>query len=162
VTATPTSGNIAPGDSQNVVLKVVANVSAGSYSGHLRITGNTPSVAIVAVRLDVVTRVEEIGTTVPTEFALNQNYPNPFNPTTRIRYDLPVQATVSLRVYNLLGQEVITLADGPQTAGRYEAVWDGRNAFGKPISSGVYFYRFEAKTASGQIYGNMRKMLFLK
>jgi photosystem II stability/assembly factor-like uncharacterized protein len=109
-----------------------------------------------------VTGVEEEGAEIPQTFSLMQNYPNPFNPTTKIKYDLPEQATVALRIYNVLGQEVATLANGPQSAGHHEATWDGRNNFGNRVSSGVYFYRFEARGTSGQTFANLKKMLFLK
>ncbi len=162
LTTDRTSGTVAPGDSQNVQLRVVGNQPPGSYVGHLRVSGNTPDVANIGVRLNIITDIQTEGNTIPTVFALNQNYPNPFNPTTRITYDLPEQATVSLKIYNLLGQEVATLANGPQAPGRYEAVWEGRNNFGNQVSSGVYFYRFEATSASGQSFANLKKMLFLK
>jgi len=99
---------------------------------------------------------------LPTSFGLSQNYPNPFNPSTTIKYDLPEEATVTLKIYNLLGQEVFALVNGPQQAGYYESVWDGRNTTGASISSGVYFYRFEAIGQSGQTFSNLKKMLFLK
>jgi hypothetical protein len=110
----------------------------------------------------ILTGAGENPSQLPTAFALSQNYPNPFNPTTKIKYDLPEQATVVLKVYNLLGQEVATLANNEQAAGYYEAVWDGRTSFGTPVSSGVYFYRFEATSASGQTFANLKKMVFLK
>ena len=102
------------------------------------------------------------GQEIPTTFALSQNYPNPFNPTTQIKYDLPEQSTVSLKIYNILGQEVMTLANGEQAPGFYSVTWEGRNNFGSQVSSGVYFYRFEAKGTSGQTFSTLKKMLFLK
>ncbi|MBI4552242.1 MAG: T9SS type A sorting domain-containing protein [Candidatus Latescibacteria bacterium] len=87
---------------------------------------------------------------LPTAFALKPNRPNPFNPTTRIAYDVPQPAYIVLAVYNLLGQEVIRLVDGPQTPGRYEVVWDGQNAQGLSVASGVYLYRLTTSAGFSQ------------
>jgi flagellar hook assembly protein FlgD len=111
--------------------------------------------------MDLTTSVPE-ASLVPTVFGLSQNYPNPFNPTTRIKYTLPEQSTVSLKIYNLLGQEMVSIASGVQEAGFYELTWDGHNSRGTPVGSGVYFYRFEAKGASGKKFTDLKKMLFLK
>jgi len=76
--------------------------------------------------------------TVPADITLYQNYPNPFNPVTKIAYSLPSNAQVKLTVYNVLGQEVATLVDNNQVAGRYEVSWNALDA-----SSGVYFYQLK-------------------
>jgi hypothetical protein len=87
---------------------------------------------------------------LPKSFELYQNYPNPFNPTTTIRYQIPNVGTqpstqmagkyiVSLRMYNLLGQEIATLVNEARSAGRYEARFDASN-----LASGIYFYRLSA------------------
>ncbi|MBI4550679.1 MAG: fibronectin type III domain-containing protein, partial [Candidatus Latescibacteria bacterium] len=81
---------------------------------------------------------------VTRQFALRQNVPNPFNPATAIRYDLPRAAQVTLRVYNLLGQEVAVLVDARQEPGYYTVRWDGRNRAGVSVASGLYFYRLRA------------------
>ena len=73
-----------------------------------------------------------------------QNYPNPFNPTTTISYSLAESDNARLVVYNSLGQQVRTLADGPQVAGVHVVQWDGRDENGQKVSSGVYFYRLIA------------------
>ena len=104
---------------------------------------------------------EPVGS-LPQTFNLSQNYPNPFNPTTKIKYDLPQSAQVSLKVYNVLGQEVATLVNGQQSAGYYEATWNGKNNFGTQASSGVYFYRLEATGDAGQPFVSLKKMLLLK
>jgi hypothetical protein len=90
--------------------------------------------------------------TTPGTFALKQNYPNPFNPSTQISYSVPTTGLVTLKVYNILGQEVVTLFSGVQTAGSYEKTFDGTK-----LASGVYFYHLQA--------GNqmlVKKMVMLK
>ncbi len=82
---------------------------------------------------------------IPTQYELSQNFPNPFNPVTTIRYGLPRPERVSLRVYNLLGEEVAALVnDEAKTAGYHAAIWDGRNKNGQHVASGVYVYRLRA------------------
>jgi hypothetical protein len=107
--------------------------------------------------------VDENNTNIPQAFALMQNYPNPFNPTTTIKYNLPIQSEVTLKVYSVLGQEVATIARGQQGPGNFEATWDGRNAAGMAVGTGVYFYKLDAKaTASGETFTSIKKMLLLK
>ena len=91
-------------------------------------------------------------TAVPTAYALHQNYPNPFNPSTDISYAIPVETHVTLKIYNLLGQEMATLVDDTRSAGRHTVSW---NATGN--ASGVYFYRLETKDFSAT-----KKMVYMK
>ncbi len=79
----------------------------------------------------------------PQSWQLLQNYPNPFNPTTNIEFSLEKPGTISLEVYNVLGQKVRTLAEGFYPAGRHLLVWDGRDDRGQMLTTGVYFYRFK-------------------
>jgi hypothetical protein len=80
--------------------------------------------------------------TIPTNFELSQNFPNPFNPVTTIRYGLPSPSRITLKVYNLFGKEVMTLVDNElKEAGHHTAIWNGRNAVGDGVVSGVYFIR---------------------
>ena len=81
---------------------------------------------------------------MPRTFALEQNFPNPFNPTTEIRYALPRRASVTLDVYNALGQKVAALVNESEEAGYHEVRFDGTN-----LASGVYFYRISAHQAAG-------------
>lgn len=81
---------------------------------------------------------------IPEDFALHQNYPNPFNPETNIAYDLPDDVHVTLKIYNLMGQEVRTLVDEQQPAGRYTVTWDGTSSSGVKVASGVYLFVIRA------------------
>jgi len=80
----------------------------------------------------------------PSDHALLENYPNPFNPETYIRYRLASSAKVSLKIYNLLGQEVASLVDEFQPAGFYEVRWNGRTRSGGQAASGIYFFTINA------------------
>jgi C1A family cysteine protease len=88
---------------------------------------------------------------LPSGYALDQNIPNPFNAGTEIRYRLPREEQVSLRIYNTTGQEVATLVEANQSAGRYQVTWDGRNRSGHQVSSGLYFCRLSAGAFSRTI-----------
>ncbi len=88
---------------------------------------------------------------------LRSNYPNPFNPTTTIAYDLAKSGNVNLKIYNVKGQLVKNLYNGPQSAGRHHLTWSGRDESNRPVASGVYFYRLET-----QGYTSTRKMLMMK
>ena len=81
---------------------------------------------------------------LPSSYALHQNTPNPFNAGTEIRYCLPREERISLRIYNTLGQEVRVLAEGVFPGGEHAIRWDGRNGSGAPAASGLYFCRLQA------------------
>ncbi|MGB7061573.1 MAG: FlgD immunoglobulin-like domain containing protein [Candidatus Zixiibacteriota bacterium] len=102
------------------------------------------------------------GTSEPAEvqyaaFEVKGNFPNPFNPETVIKFHLPQASPVSLRVYNILGQVVNTLVDEPLSAGDHSVRWDGKNAQGRDVASGVYFYRINAGG-----YESIEKMTLLR
>ena len=80
---------------------------------------------------------------LPKQVSLLQNYPNPFNPTTSIRFELPANQPVTLRVFDLSGRQVATLASGVYTAGSHEIRFDASS-----LSSGVYFYQLQTETAT--------------
>ncbi|MBI5216249.1 MAG: T9SS type A sorting domain-containing protein [Ignavibacteriae bacterium] len=104
---------------------------------------------------------------VPNCYSLEQNYPNPFNPTTVVRYQLSVNSLVTLKVYDMLGRVIATLADEVQDAGYKSIEFDASN-----LPSGIYFYRLTALPASngsnvpssnsGEMFTDMKKMLLLK
>ena len=79
-----------------------------------------------------------------TSYELSQNYPNPFNPSTTIRFALPEESEVSLRIYNLQGQLVREVVNSQFESGRHSIVWDGKDARGRQVASGVYVYRLKA------------------
>lgn len=95
--------------------------------------------------------------TIASDYRLEQNYPNPFNPSTTIKYELPAESRVNIRVFNLLGEEVSTLVDGRQSAGTHEVRWNALRSGGSPCASGVYFVRIEAGS-----FMDVKRMILLK
>ena len=104
---------------------------------------------------NIITDVVCISNNVPTEFKLNQNYPNPFNPSTIIRYQLPLSSNITLKVYDVLGNEVATLVNEYKSAGSYEVEFNV--AYESLLASGVYFYQLKAGA-----FIQTKKMLILK
>ena len=96
-------------------------------------------------------------TNAPQHFALDPNYPNPFNSSTTIRYRLGEMGKVRLEVYDLQGQKVKTLVDRYEGTGFYQLEWDGTDANGHSVATGVYLVRLQTQNA-----GRVRKMLLLK
>ncbi|MDP2207609.1 MAG: S8 family serine peptidase [Bacteroidota bacterium] len=110
-----------------------------------------------------ITNVADELDNIPETFALFQNYPNPFNPTTTIRYQLPEASKVVLKIYNILGQEIKTLADEIQDAGTKALIWDSKNNSGNLVSSGVYFYQLQAVNArNNNSFMQVKKMLLVR
>jgi len=108
------------------------------------------------------TDVEEAHSNIPAGFELDQNFPNPFNPSTTIRFTVPEVnsgANVELTVYDLLARKVRTLVDAQVGAGVVEVMWDGKDQFGRDVSSGVYFYRLGVNRGK---WTKTRKMLLLR
>ena len=128
-------------------------VNDGSYGVH----NAKYTFGILTRALGTLTGVEVVTNKVPTAFALDQNYPNPFNPTTTISFSLPKSENVRIMIYNSIGQLVKTLVDNHFSAGSYKVTWDGRNASGSSVSSGVYFYRLTSKD-----FTQSHKMLLMK
>ncbi|MFN0156602.1 MAG: carbohydrate binding domain-containing protein [Bacteroidota bacterium] len=98
---------------------------------------------------------------VPVTYALHQNYPNPFNPSTRFSFDLPEPAMVSVKVYDMLGREIVTLHQGWTETGRQSTFWQTDQSTVQ-LSTGVYVYRIVAIGESGNIFADQRKMILLK
>ena len=94
---------------------------------------------------------------VPNVYAMAQNYPNPFNPSTKINFSLAVDSKVSLKIFDVLGQEIITLVNEDLSAGTYNYDFNATN-----INSGVYFYKIEAVGVNGAKFIDIKKMMLLK
>jgi len=112
------------------------------------------------VRLDkpVITGVrDELAAAKPAQFRLAQNYPNPFNPSTVILYELPKSSHITLDIYNIAGQKVITLVNAAQKAGLYRASWNGLDLTGRAVSAGVYFVRLSTES-----FSDTKKMVLVK
>jgi hypothetical protein len=99
------------------------------------------------------------GESLPIDYSLEQNFPNPFNPTTTIRYQLPKDGMVTLKVYDILGAEVATLVNEEKLAGKYEVNFNASDHSGnvRNLASGVYIYRLQAND-----FISVKKMILLK
>lgn len=144
-------------DSKKIDFKInTKDIYIGEYVSEFLIHSNdidNPEVKIPFKFTVAQATSDEIEKDIPTELELSQNYPNPFNPTTNITYGLPGAGNVQIKIYNILGQEVMTLVDDFKQAGRYTAVFDARN-----LSSGMYFYRMMVDGEELEV----KKMLLLK
>jgi hypothetical protein len=98
----------------------------------------------IFLKRDKISDVEGEANSLPEEFNLYQNYPNPFNPSTTIKFSLPQEAKVNIKVYNLVGKEITQLVNETRTSGEYEISWDGRDSNGNQMPSGVYFITMKA------------------
>lgn len=134
------------------------------YSWSVRVTDGMATAASLEVFTFItqtVTGVKARDTGLPAGYVVHQNYPNPFNPTTVIGYELPVSSYVTLKVYDVLGQEVKTLVDGSQAAGYKSVEFDGNG-----LPSGMYFYRVTAVAAGSdgvpQNFQSVKKLMLVK
>jgi len=105
----------------------------------------------------VVSDLDDLARESVQNFELFPNYPNPFNPVTTIRYQVPDETTVRITIYNLLGQEIRTLTHENKQPGMHQVQWDGRNAGGNRMASGVYWLQMEAAQFRKEL-----KLLLLK
>jgi hypothetical protein len=111
-----------------------------------------------AISKGILSSVKTKDVITPVEFALYQNFPNPFNPSTTIRYGLPADSRVTLKIYNVLGQQIAEIINREQSKGTYEVLWNAT------VASGLYFYRIEAASISNPDvkFTQLKKMLVLK
>lgn len=152
----------------NLIFKVNSSVTNGQIeftefnanttpNGFVFNSGSVPT-TLVNGTIDVtLVGIEDENNSLPTSFSLNQNFPNPFNPSTTIQFALPVSEFVSLKIYNLLGQEVNQLVDENFNAGFHNVKWNGLDKNNNPVSSGVYLYKIEAGS-----FVSIKKAVYLK
>ena len=139
-----------------------SDLMAAKYGDSIYIFGgfdNNLTLVPIIEKLEVLTGISSTGPPpgASADFSLEQNYPNPFNPETVISYRLSVVSDLTLAVYNLLGEKIVTLVDARQGAGRHQVRWNGRDENGQPVSSGVYLYRLRAGN-----FVQTRKMMLVR
>jgi hypothetical protein len=126
------------------------NLQSGEYQYRLKMIDNDGSFEY--------SKIVETEVAIPKDFAVSQNYPNPFNPSTKIDYQVPVDAKVLMEVYNIAGQKVIELVNQQMSAGYYTVDFGASK-----LSSGVYIYRIVASDkATGKNFFSIKKMMLLK
>ncbi len=124
-------------------VKMTSALAAGRNNSELKVNINND--------------LSPVDNNVPEKYSLGQNYPNPFNPETTIKYNIAEQGIVTITIYNTLGQKVKTLMNRTQTQGVYSAKWNGTNAYGQKVNSGIYFYTLKSGS-----FTETKKMLLLK
>lgn len=112
---------------------------------------------IVTSKDTTVTHVLSDEIEIPTRFALHQNFPNPFNAETIIKYEVPNATHVTIKIFNMFGQEITTLVDAQRPIGVYQVAWNGKNNLGKAVASGIYAYQIVTKE-----FVRTRKLLLLR
>ena len=134
---------------------VDVNVPVGSHSYYVTaLYGEYESEPSNIVEVEITSAGNDL---IPIETSLGANYPNPFNPQTTINFQLSVDSKINLSIFNIKGEKVRTLVDVQLRAAYHTVDWNGKDESGKPVASGLYFYRM--KTSD---YQNMRKMILLK
>ena len=118
---------------------------------------------IIGLPINVSKSIDDLGI-LPTEFSVNQNVPNPFNPVTAIRLQLAEDAIVSMKVFNILGEEVRTLTNNEYfESGYHQIIWNGRNNLNRQLPSGLYLYQTVMKNDKGKLlHINTKKMVLVK
>jgi len=137
-------------------------VNTGTGTGALVGATGIQNLASIAINHGITVSIKEQIGVKPTEFTLKQNYPNPFNPSTVIEYALPLDASIRVSIYNILGEEVKRLFSGNQNAGSYKVTWNGDDNYGYKLSSGIYFYELRGNDNSGKEFSLLKKMILMK
>ncbi len=148
-------------DNVNSFNKVVSSLGNGTYYWRVQAVTSDGKYSDYSKTgtfvISGVTAVDNETNVIPKTYEVSQNYPNPFNPSTVIKYGLPEASYVSIKIYNMLGQEVRTLVSGQKSAGTYNVQWNGDDSYGNQVSSGAYIYRIVAGN-----FVQVRKMVLLK
>jgi len=132
--------------------------TSGSYTYTIRVLYTTPTGVALPSNEYTVQYVSEGDYTTTTAITmLKYNYPNPFNPQTQIHFSLAKDSDVRLDIFNIKGEIVKTLINSQLSAGNHHATWNGYDSLGKPVSSGVYFYKMETPE-----YSSVKKMILMK
>ncbi len=144
------------GQSWNLEMNIgILPAETYGYSGHV-LHGNGNIILVVSdstvYHRTEITGTGEVNTQIPNRFVLKQNYPNPFNPATVIKYFIPKQTMVKIKIYDINGKKINELINSSQTAGNHEVTFNGTN-----LSSGTYFYKIEA----GE-FTETKKMILIK
>jgi len=147
-------GNIEPGQvkGHSFFLRYYTQNNPSSIDFTVSIFSNSHFFWTDSFTVPLITGITENETNLPMEYALRQNYPNPFNPKTTIKYEIPELSFVTLKVYDVLGNEIETLVNKEQPAGQYEIEFNSSS-----LSSGVYFYKLETEN-----FGETKKMVLLR
>lgn len=140
-----------PGDTQVVVIAQL--IARGSnHKNSVTMLKQAADLAQILCSNGFVIGVNTISSEVPVKYGLHQNYPNPFNPVTKIKFDLPKQGNVTVRIYDAIGREITTLVNEQLKAGVYSVDWDASN-----YPSGVYFYKLQSND-----FTQTKKMVLVK
>ena len=149
------------GNGSNIVqLRIeTENLSTGTYYGMVNVSpGNTTLLNSYGfIKLVLSENLSSSVEYLPYKYSINQNFPNPFNPITEIKYELPIDEFVELKIYDLMGRNVKNLISKYHSAGAYSIKWDGTNNVGELVSAGMYFYTFKTNN-----FSQTKKMMFIK
>ena len=149
--------------SEHGVYTIMATPNSRKIAIPIQIIGKNAQVSVSYKGMDTngelhgqMTRSKNIEN-LPDDFVLYANYPNPFNPQTRIDFGLPVTGHVNLKIYDIMGREVVTLLNETISAGYKSILWNATNKSGQPVSAGMYFYALQVKD-----FMKIKKMVLLK
>jgi len=149
---------------RNIACRVYLYFKRENYqSEYLGVQVYPESTVTVPITMDVIQAVNGgTASETPGEYQLIGNYPNPFNAETKIGYELPSEGEVALKIYDITGKLVKTLANEKQRAGFHDAFWDGTDSNRRPVASGIYICRIEFIGAEGKKLVQNKKMSLVK